>query len=133
MANPTVVSNVIKILGGFTIGVAATTGLHSFTGTSFLTNTQTEVNGYVKNVQDSMNDLSKYLDDNNSLNKGVIQEYKDALKEANSNIDKLIAYYSEFPTNEELAQLKAKFNDLQKNVYSQVQSQVDKVIAQANA
>ena len=135
MANPTVVSNVIKILGGFTIGVAATTGLHSFTGTSFLTNTQTEVNGYVKNVQDSMNDLSSYLDGNNVLNDEVIKQYKDALKEANSNIDQLIAYYSanESATNEELAQLQAKVNNLQANVDAQVQSQVDDVIAKANA
>ena len=135
MANSTVVSNVIKTLGGFTIGVAVTTGLHSFTGTSFLFNTQTEVNDYVTNVQDSMNDLSTFLDGNNVLNDEVIQQYKDALKEANSNIDQLIAYYSanESATNEELAQLQAKVNDLQANVDAQVQSQVDEVIAKANA
>ena len=135
MANSTVVSNVIKTLGGFTIGVAVTTGLHSFTGTSFLTNTQTEVNDYVSNVQDSMNDLSTFLDGNNVLNDEVIQQYKDALKEANSNIDQLIAYYSanESATNEELAQLQAQVNNLQANVDAQVQSQVDEVIAQANA
>ena len=134
MANSTVVSNVIKTLGGFTIGVAVTTGLHSFTGTSFLTNTQTEVNDYVANVQGSMNDLSTFLGDNNVLYDEVIQQYKDALKEANSNIDQLIAYYSanESATNEELAQLQAKVNDLQANVDAQVQSQVDEVIAKAN-
>lgn len=135
MANSTVVSNVIKTLGGFTIGVAVTTGLHSFTGTSFLTNTQTEVNDYVTNVQDSMNELSSFLDGNNVLNDEVIQQYKDALKEANSNIDQLIAYYSanESATNEELAQLQAQVNNLQANVDAQVQSQVDEVIAKANA
>ena len=135
MANSTVVSNVIKTLGGFTIGVAVTTGLHSFTGTSFLFNTQTEVNDYVTNVQDSMGELSTFLDGNNVVNDEVIQKYKDALKEANSNIDQLIAYYSanESATNEELAQLQAKVNDLQKNVDAQVQSQVDEVIAKANA
>lgn len=134
MANSTVVSNVIKTLGGFTIGVAVTTGLHSFTGTSFLTNTQTEVNDYVTNVQDSMNELSSYLDGNNVLNDEVIKQYKDALKEANSNIDQLIAYYSanESATNEELAQLQAQVNNLQANVDAQVQSQVDEVIAKAN-
>ena len=135
MANSTVVSNVIKTLGGFTIGVAVTTGLHSFTGTSFLTNTQTEVNDYVTNVQDSMNELSSYLEGNNVLNDEVIKQYKDALKEANSNIDQLIAYYSanESATNEELAQLQAQVNNLQANVDAQVQSQVDEVIAKANA
>ena len=135
MANSTVVSNVIKTLGGFTIGVAVTTGLHSFTGTSFLTNTQTEVNDYVTNVQDSMNELSSYLDGNNVLNDEVIKQYKDALKEANSNIDQLIAYYSanESATNEELAQLQAQVNNLQANVDAQVQAQVDEVIAKANA
>lgn len=135
MANSTVVSNVIKTLGGFTIGVAVTTGLHSFTGTSFLTNTQTEVNDYVTNVQDSMSELSTFLDSNNVLNDEVIQQYKDALKEANSNIDQLIAYYSanESATNEELAQLQAQVNNLQANVDAQVQSQVDEVIAKANA
>ena len=135
MANSTVVSNVIKTLGGFTIGVAVTTGLHSFTGTSFLFNTQTEVNDYVTNVQDSMNELSTYLDGNNVLNDEVIKQYKDALKEANSNIDQLIAYYSanESATNEELAQLQAQVNNLQANVDAQVQSQVDEVIAKANA
>ena len=135
MANSTVVSNVIKTLGGFTIGVAVTTGLHSFTGTSFLFNTQTEVNDYVTNVQDSMGELSTFLDGNNVVNDEVIQKYKDALKEANSNIDQLIAYYSanESATNEELAQLQAKVNDLQANVDAQVQSQVDEVIAKANA
>ena len=135
MANSTVVSNVIKTLGGFTIGVAVTTGLHSFTGTSFLFNTQTEVNDYVTNVQDSMGELSTFLDGNNVVNDEVIQKYKDALKEANSNIDQLIAYYSanESATNEELAQLQAQVNNLQANVDAQVQSQVDEVIAKANA
>lgn len=135
MANSTVVSNVIKTLGGFTIGVAVTTGLHSFTGTSFLTNTQTEVNDYVTNVQDSMNELSTFLEGNNVVNDEVIQQYKDALREANSNIDQLIAYYSanESATNEELAQLQAQVNNLQANVDAQVQSQVDEVIAKANA
>lgn len=134
MANSTVVSNVIKTLGGFTIGVAVTTGLHSFTGTSFLNNTQTEVNDYVTNVQDSMNELSSFLDGNNVVNDQVIQQYKDALREANSNIDQLIAYYSanESATNEELAQLQAQVNNLQANVDAQVQSQVDEVIAKAN-
>ena len=132
MANSTVVSNIIKILGGFTVGTAVTTGLLSFTGTDFLTKTQTEVNDYVLNVQESMNDLSSYLDGNNSLNGEVIQKYKDALKEANSNIDKLIAYYSGSATNKELAELQAKVNDLQKNVDAQVQSQVNEVIEKAN-
>ena len=145
MANSTVVSNVIKILGGFTIGAAVTTGLHSFTGTSFLFNTQTEVNDYVTNVQDSMGELSTFLDGNNVVNDEVIQKYKNALGKANDNINQLISYIDNMTLNEselqnkvnqyesDIADLKTTIDGLQKNVDAQVQSQVNEVITKANA
>ena len=129
-----IIKTIATGLTGFTIGVASVAGLHSFTGGTLLTNTQTEVSSYVDNVQSNINGLSSYLQNNNTVNAEVIEKYQQALDKANANLTELKEHIttSDSSLEAELVALQERYDELQASVDAQVQAQVDEVIAKAN-
>ena len=129
-----IIKTIATGLTGFTIGVVSVAGLHSFTGGTLLTNTQTEVSTYVDNVQSNINGLSSYLQENNTTNAEVIKQYQQALDKANENLTELKEHIttSDNSLEAELVALQERYNELQASVDTQVQAKVDEVIAQAN-
>ena len=129
-----IIKTIATGLTGFTIGVASVAGLHSFTGGTLLTDTQTEVSTYVDNVQSNINGLSSYLQENNTVNAEVIEKYQQALDKANANLTELKEHIttSDNSLEAELVALQAEYDKLQASVDQQVQAKVDEVIAQAN-
>ena len=129
-----IIKTIATGLTGFTIGVVSVAGLHSFTGGTLLTNTQTEVSSYVENVQSNINGLSSYLQSNNTTNAEVIKKYQQALDKANENLAELKEHIttSDGSLEAELVALQEKYDKLQASVNQQVQAKVNEVIAQAN-
>ena len=145
MATSTVIKNLVSAVSGFSVGVAVISGLHTFDGTNALNNTKSNVELYVQDVQDSMNELEEFASSNKSISDANNQAYEQALTKANDNINQLISYIDNMTLNEselqnkvtqyesDIAELKTTIDGLQANVDSQVQAQVDDVIEQANA
>ena len=129
-----IIKTIATGLTGFTIGVVSVAGLHSFTGGTLLTNTQTEVSTYVDNVQSNINGLSSYLQSNNTANAEVIEKYQQALDKANENLAELKKHIttSDNSLETELVALQERYDKLQASVDQQVQAKVDEVIAEAN-
>lgn len=122
------------ILGGGTGVAAALAGLALWTGTSDLGAIKTLVENHMTDTEQQVNafvqDYQVQVDSANA----EIGEYKDALAQANSNIDKLITAYEEeqAQAEQDLADLQQALADMESRLDSQYETDMNAVVEKAN-
>ena len=133
------------ILGGGTGVAAALAGLALWTGTSDLGAIKTLVENHMTDTEQQVSlfasDYKVTVENANT----EIGEYKDALAEANANIDKLITAYNNAETEhqkelgnantkyeEDLAELQTKLAEMETRLDSQYATDMNKVVEEAN-
>lgn len=136
-------TTLLSSMGSFVLGTGVTlVALASWTGTTDLQAIKDRVIDYMAESEQHafalVEDYNVTVDQANA----EIGEYKDALAQANSNIDKLITAYenkvdemelAQAQAEQDLADLQAELDNLYARMDSQYETDMNEVIEQANA
>lgn len=95
-------SQILSSLAGIVIGTGATLGLATFTGTSDLDSIKNLFDSYNYDVEADMGEVVSHYSVTVDNANAEIGEYKEALEQANGNIDKLINAYMSLQDEYEL-------------------------------
>lgn len=130
-------SSIIEGLGKFVLGAGTGLGvamLLSYTGADVNDDTVKKVENFTTNVQEDMQSLIDYANEQIELADGEKSILIEKLNEANSNINSLINHYAQIDTQyqTELATLETKIGEMQTRLDTQYKDDMDAVIIKAN-
>lgn len=130
-------SSIIEGLGKFVLGAGTGLGvamLLSYTGTDVNDDTVDKVENFTTNVQEDMQSLIDYANEQIELADGEKSILIEKLNEANSNINSLINHYAQIDTQyqTELATLETKIGEMQTRLDTQYKDDMNAVITKAN-
>ena len=128
-------TQLLQAMGSFVLGGSVVLGsLYSWLGTSDLESIKSLVENHMTDTEQQVSafvqDYQVQVDSANA----EIGEYKDALAQANSNIDKLITAYEEeqAQAEQDLADLQQALADMESRLDSQYETDMNAIIEQAN-
>lgn len=130
-------SSIIEGLGKFVLGAGTGLGvamLLSYTGTDVNDDTVDKVENFTTNVQEDMQSLIDYANEQIELADGEKSILIAKLNEANSNINSLINHYAKIDEQyqSELATLESEIETMKTNLDTQYKDDMNAVITKAN-
>lgn len=130
-------SSIIEGLGKFVLGAGTGLGvamLLSYTGTDVNDDTVDKVENFTTNVQEDMESLIDYANDQIELADGEKAILIAKLNEANTNINSLINHYAKIDEQyqSELATLESEISEMQTRLDTQYNNDMTAVINKAN-
>ena len=130
-------SSIIEGLGKFVLGAGTGLGvamLLSYTGTDVNDDTVEKVENFTTNVQEDMQSLIDYANEQIELADGEKSILIEKLNEANTNINSLINHYAKIDEKyqSELATLESEIGKMQTRLDTQYKDDMNAVITKAN-